>query len=71
VLRRRRCRAHACLVAVLVGDHGCTGCLAVINDDSTRGDGGGDPLLGHLGRYPDVDVEPLTRGLVLVGALEP
>jgi hypothetical protein len=36
------------------------GGLAVIDDDPTRADGGGDPLLGHLGRHPDVDVEPLT-----------
>ena len=37
----------------------------------TRGDGGGDPLLGHFGRHIDLDVEPLTRGLVFVGVTEP
>ena len=45
--------------------------LAVIDDDPTRGDGGSDPLPGRFGRHIDLDVEPLTRGLVLVGVPEP
>ena len=32
---------------------------------------GVDPLPGHLGRHPDVEVEPLARRLVGVGPLEP
>ena len=47
------------------------GRVAVIDDCPTRGEGGGDPLLGHLGRHIDLDVEPLTWGLVLVGVPEP
>ena len=37
----------------------------------TRSDGGGDSLLGRLGRHIHLDVETLTRGLVLVGIPEP
>ena len=67
-LRSGHVDAHDSLVAVLVGDHSERGRVAVIYDCPTRGDGGDDPLLGHLGRHIDLDMEPLTRGLVLVGS---
>ena len=71
LLRSGHVDADDPLVAVLVGDHGERGRVAVIDDGPTRRDGGGDPLLGHFGRHIDLDVEPLTRGLVLVGVPEP
>src|SRR6476620_8878373 len=59
------------LVAVLVGDHGERWRVAVIDDGPARGDGGGDPVRGHLGRHVNLDVEPLAGGAVLVGVPEP
>ena len=49
LLRSGHVDADDSLVAVLVGDHGERGRVAVIDDGPTRGDGSGDPLLGHLG----------------------
>ena len=48
-LRSGHVDADDSLVAVLVGDHGQRRRVAVIDDGPARGDGGGDPLLGHLG----------------------
>ena len=53
--------------AITVSD----GRVAGIDDGPARGEGGGDPLLSHLGRHIYLDMEPLTRGLVLVGVPEP
>jgi hypothetical protein len=53
------------------GDDGERRRVAVVDDGPTRGEGGGDPLLGRLGRHTDLDVEPLARGVVLVGVPEP
>src|SRR4029453_10203387 len=71
LLRSGHVDADDSLVAVLVCDDGERGRVAVIDDSSTRGDGSGDPLLGHLGRHIDLDVEPLTWGLLFVGVPEP
>src|SRR5215472_5650931 len=71
LLRSGRVDADDSLVAVLVGDHGERGRVAVIDDGPARGDGSGDPLPGRLGCHIDLDVEPLTRGLVFVCVSEP
>ncbi len=44
------------LVAVLIGNNGERGRVAVIGDGPTRSKSGRDPLLGHLGRHIDLDV---------------
>ena len=58
-------------VALLVGDHGEPGRIGVVDDGPARGDGGGDPLLGDLGRHVDLDVEPLSWDRVGGKVVEP
>ena len=65
LLHRGHVRAEDAPVAVLVGDHGEPGGLGVVDDGPAGSHGGGDPLLDHLGRDVDLDVEPLSCRLVL------
>src|SRR5215207_699523 len=64
-------RADADLVAVGVGEHGERRRFLVVDDLAAGRDTSGYALLGHVGRYPEVDVEALPRRLVRVGVLEP
>jgi hypothetical protein len=70
-LRRGLHRPHACLVAVLVGDDSGRRCPTVVDDHRPGGYRRSDALLGNVVRHLDVDMEALTRGLVLLGVLEP
>src|SRR5215204_2010587 len=69
-LRRVRVSGHAGLVAVRIGDHDVRG-VAVVYNHTTGSQRGGDPLVRDVVGHLDVEVEPLSRSLMLLGLLEP
>ena len=64
-------RAHAGPVAFPVREHGEGRCLGIVDDGAAGRHGRGDTRLGRIMRHPHVEVEPLTRCLVGISALEP
>src|SRR5690606_8781371 len=70
-LHCRHVNAKDPLVPVLVGNYGERRRIAVIDNGSTRGEDGGDPLMGYLGWNIDLNVKPLMRRLVPVGVTKP
>jgi hypothetical protein len=64
-------RADAGPVALGVGQDDERRIILVVDHSSTRLDGGGNALLGHVVGQPHVDVEALSWSLVRISVLEP